>query len=472
MNTNKSIFLSQHYLAMRVADIFNTQVKSALIAMKSNKTFFPTPATFYDKEIVKERQKQLESEKLEITSSKTLKFNSSNAVYDSKSIYDSKNFVPTFAQNNQHLQSKNAKNHYYSNNYLNQISPLINPISVQANPIFNNNLFNSYNNKNHKFKNGLFNDCSNSFNLGNNPINNFGSLCCNGYSNCFSRESTMNNYNCNNFINSNNTNNCQINQSNLVKNSNDNLKDSNTINVNKENSLLNKSFQNDYINNITNNHIYNSSKQNNLFNNINGVYINSQLSENNFSLNSFIHKNSSTIEKSESLIVTDNSYFENNPNENSFISNFNSSNCITRKSSNKDDNLNFNSNNSIKNKDVKSSKNLFENFEFPIKSIFLTRKNSRFFDNENKETNNSLKTESLNTTSNSVDVPDFISEFISKKFSKFSFFKKYAKDDEEVDYNNFLLKELDEDHEWAKFIFSFKSFNLEEYSMLNKFNSA
>lgn len=59
MNTNKSIFVSQHFLAMNVAQIFNPEKHSKLIAMKANKTFFPSPHTIYEKDIVIEQRKKL-----------------------------------------------------------------------------------------------------------------------------------------------------------------------------------------------------------------------------------------------------------------------------------------------------------------------------------------------------------------------------------------------------------------------------
>jgi hypothetical protein len=52
MNTNKTIFTGQHYLAMRVADIFNPEKKNRLFMTRQVNTVFPSPYTIYSKEIV------------------------------------------------------------------------------------------------------------------------------------------------------------------------------------------------------------------------------------------------------------------------------------------------------------------------------------------------------------------------------------------------------------------------------------
>lgn len=482
MNSNKSIFLSQHFLAMKIVDVFNDQVKSALMETKVNKTLFPTPASLYEKDIVKERMKQLESEKEENSNFETIKFNSFNAMYDSKSVYSTKSFLNALSQNQQ-LQSKNAKNHFSTTNYLNQISPLINPISMQANSIFANNSVNrsrsSINNNNdfvnnsnksyNLFKSGLLPGASSSFNLANNPISSFTAFFSNGSNNSFNPE---NSFNCNN---NNNNYNCKLSQNNFLKRNDKSFGKVKTMNnLHKENSqLMNVRTNNNYnYNNLNNsnnnnNNINNNNSSNlNFFSDKNGGYFNSHLSENIFSLNSFTNKqqkNSSwnLLEKSE-LAANESTYFENNPADISFISNFNSMDSITRKSSYNYDHNNNNLNNQNKNNN--------ENFELKknsSNSIYSLRKNSRFFDFEK---DNITKSDSLNTTSDSVQVPEFISELLAKKFSKFSFFKKFSKDDEEIQYDNFLLKEIDESHEWAKFICSFGYY--EEYSMLQKFKSA
>ena len=90
MNTNKTIFLSQHILAMRIADIFNENRKIFLISLKTNISFFPTPATIYEKEIVKDEEKRKEFEKEENKNSQIMKFNSTNT-FNSKALKISNN---------------------------------------------------------------------------------------------------------------------------------------------------------------------------------------------------------------------------------------------------------------------------------------------------------------------------------------------------------------------------------------------
>jgi hypothetical protein len=52
MNTNKSIFLSQHYLAIELGEILQPEMKKFLESTKGNITYFPTPSIIYDKDMV------------------------------------------------------------------------------------------------------------------------------------------------------------------------------------------------------------------------------------------------------------------------------------------------------------------------------------------------------------------------------------------------------------------------------------
>jgi len=427
MNTNKSIFLSQHYLAMKIANIFNEQVKSALIAMKSNKSFFPTPASLYEKDIVIERSKQIVNEKDEYFNLEKIKFNSSNAIFDknNNNLNNTKTILNCNLINQQHLQSKNNKNHYANNvPYLNQNSPIINPINLQYNGILNNS--NNNNNFNIMNKNN-----NNSFKFMNNSRTKLGNFLSNGSNNNLSRENLVNNTN------------------------NINIKNQNDFNKNKSfphiNTLSCVYVKNNTINNKENTFFNNNNSQINFLNYKNGSFLNTDLSENNS--NSF--KINHTLQEKSLLenLLMESTNLENNYSEISFSnqSYYNSVNSTTRKSSYN----NMNSDN-MKN----------ENFFNAKKTIFMKRKNSRFFDNEKD------KSDSLNSTNDSVNVPDFISDLISKKFSNFTFFKRYFKDDEEINYDNILMKDLDENNDWAKFLYSFGNPNFEEYNLLNKFNSA
>jgi hypothetical protein len=52
MNTDKSIFVSQHYLAIEIGNVFDDQKRKLLEATAGDKTYLPTPSTLYSKELV------------------------------------------------------------------------------------------------------------------------------------------------------------------------------------------------------------------------------------------------------------------------------------------------------------------------------------------------------------------------------------------------------------------------------------
>lgn len=60
MNVNKSIFLSQHILAMKIANIFDSEVKAKINQTNHCKTIFPAPFTLYEKEIVLQRMQKMD----------------------------------------------------------------------------------------------------------------------------------------------------------------------------------------------------------------------------------------------------------------------------------------------------------------------------------------------------------------------------------------------------------------------------
>ncbi len=431
MNTNKSFFLSQHFLAMKISNIFNEKVKNSLLSTKSNKTFFPVPATLYDKEIVKERFKELKCANEENSNLETVKFNSSNAILDrnnEKSLNEVKSFL-SFNSSYYQIQSKNLKNNYDNSiSYINHISAFTNPI------IHSKAMFTNCNNNNILFKN----KSNNSLNILNNPINNIGNLSSNCLGNSkITKESS--------FVNNSNILNKTLNQKNTSINN---------ININLSYLYLNKIYNSNNCNNKENSILISNNSQTNFSNVKKCNFINSNQPENYSNL--FKKKNIKIQEKN----ILENSKIENNfldknnkSLEYSFYSqsNFNSENSSTR---------NFSSN--YINTDY--SKN--ENFQNANKIIYSKRRNSRFFNNQKQIS------DSLNSTNDSVHVPEFISDLISKKFSNFTLLKRNINDDEEVDYDNFLLKNLDENNHWTNFIYSFRDIKLEEYNLLNKFNSA
>jgi hypothetical protein len=54
LNSNKNIFMEQQLYAMKIADIYNTEVKKKLTERKKVKTIFPSAETLYNKDVVKE----------------------------------------------------------------------------------------------------------------------------------------------------------------------------------------------------------------------------------------------------------------------------------------------------------------------------------------------------------------------------------------------------------------------------------
>jgi len=71
MNTNKSIFTSQHYLAMRVADIFNPEKKNRLFMTRQVHTVFPSPFTIYSKDIVIDQLRRASEDSATLSTNKS-----------------------------------------------------------------------------------------------------------------------------------------------------------------------------------------------------------------------------------------------------------------------------------------------------------------------------------------------------------------------------------------------------------------
>lgn len=113
-------------------------------------------------------------------------------------------------------------------------------------------------------------------------------------------------------------------------------------------------------------------------------------------------------------------------------------------------------------------------------SRFKPREQSRFnFVNSDKSEPN-------------IEVPSFIRHLLSKKFTRYTFFKKLIKDDEDLTYfDKHLIREYSENNPWARFILSFNNessatsnindafknnlhlfIQTESNTFLNKFNSA
>jgi hypothetical protein len=60
MSTNKQIFVSQHFMAIDIAKIFDPEKQMKLLAMRENQTILPSPHLIYQKEsIIQRRNKTL-----------------------------------------------------------------------------------------------------------------------------------------------------------------------------------------------------------------------------------------------------------------------------------------------------------------------------------------------------------------------------------------------------------------------------
>jgi hypothetical protein len=58
MSTNKQIFVSQHFMAIEIAKIFDPEKQRKLGAMRENDTILPSPHLIYEKEIVIQKRNQ------------------------------------------------------------------------------------------------------------------------------------------------------------------------------------------------------------------------------------------------------------------------------------------------------------------------------------------------------------------------------------------------------------------------------
>lgn len=451
MNTNKAIFLSQHIFAMKIADIFNERIKKALISTKTNKTNFPPPAVIFEKEIVQERMKFLEKDSLEsLGYEETKKYNMNKDTsmdnFNSLICFSNyNNYCQNFAKSNLFIEDKNELNinlEKKKNNSTNNLSLLNkNDKSLTALNSFNyqhipsqsesqypnkknyNVIMNSLNyhffrpNGNQSLSNGNFSLSSNKkFNLETmEGVNNIGVEFKNNFS-IFAP----------NFMSENS----QTNKNNLLQMSHDSYfgKINTNSNSSLEKNFLELPFENNKSFILTNNFEEIIKKNQNINN-----YLSSSEDEN------ISFANSSKYNK---LIINEND-------GNSVISFdvFNSKHSMTRKVSEKYENNNL----------------LFSNHN----KFFSKRKNSRFFNNDNEMDLSDI----MNSTADSVHVPDFISDLISKKISRFTFFKNFIRDDEEINYDYYLLKGSDEDSDWMKFISSIKKNDIDDFAFLNKFNS-
>ena len=57
MNTNKSIFLSQHVIAIEISKIYDLDVRERILSTINNFTYLPNPASIFEKDVVQKNHK-------------------------------------------------------------------------------------------------------------------------------------------------------------------------------------------------------------------------------------------------------------------------------------------------------------------------------------------------------------------------------------------------------------------------------
>ena len=79
LTVNKNIFNEQHKYAIKIADIFNTEVKKKILSMKKKKTVFPSPDIIYKTITVIEKEKTGNSKNKKNSANKSIGSNNSSA---------------------------------------------------------------------------------------------------------------------------------------------------------------------------------------------------------------------------------------------------------------------------------------------------------------------------------------------------------------------------------------------------------
>ena len=79
LTVNKNIFNEQHKYAIKIADIFNPEVKKKILSMKKRKTVFPSPDIIYKTITVIEKEKTGNSKNKKNSANKSIGSNNSSA---------------------------------------------------------------------------------------------------------------------------------------------------------------------------------------------------------------------------------------------------------------------------------------------------------------------------------------------------------------------------------------------------------
>ena len=133
---NKNIFAQQHSYAIKIADIYNPEIKKKILASKNNKVIFPPPYTIYDSPIV------IENDPTNIKS-----FNNSNNMSKKTSFSKKENTYKNLTRSPSSKEKINKSNFLAKDNNFN-INLDINKSISEKLFVNNNNSFNNNCNNN------------------------------------------------------------------------------------------------------------------------------------------------------------------------------------------------------------------------------------------------------------------------------------------------------------------------------------
>ena len=126
LNSNKTIFAKQHSYAIKIADIYNPEVKKKILNMKKGKTVFPSPDLIYRSTFVIENNPYNKK-----------KSNSKKKIFDNNN-----NIIPNYIKSN---NNNNNNNNLVTNFYEKKTENIIKDYTKST---FSNNNKNNYKNNN------------------------------------------------------------------------------------------------------------------------------------------------------------------------------------------------------------------------------------------------------------------------------------------------------------------------------------
>ena len=125
LNSNKTIFAKQHSYAIKIADIYNPEVKKKILNMKKGKTVFPSPDLIYRSIFVIENNPYNKK-----------KSNSKKKIFDNNN-----NIIPNYIKSNNNNNNNNLVTNFYE-------KKTENIIKDYTKSTFSNNNKNNYKNNN------------------------------------------------------------------------------------------------------------------------------------------------------------------------------------------------------------------------------------------------------------------------------------------------------------------------------------